>query len=141
MAKKKPVKVLKVQAQAGKAVAGQALGPVLGGAGVSIMEFVNQFNERTKDMVGVIPAVISVYEDRTFDFVTMQPPVAEMIKAELSLEKGSGVPNKTKVGSLTEDQVKAIAERKMSDLNAKTIEAASQIVRGTARSMGVDIAK
>lgn len=139
MAKKTPVKVLKVQAQAGKAVAGQSLGPVLGGAGVNIMEFINQFNERTKDMQGIIPAVISVYEDRTFDFVTMQPPVAEMIKTELSLEKGSGAPNKAKVGSLTEDQVRAIAERKMSDLNAKNVDAAMKIVRGTAKSMGVDV--
>lgn len=136
---KKPVKVLKVQAQAGKAVPGQSLGPVLGGAGVNIMEFVQQFNERTKDMQGLIPAVISVYEDRTFDFVTMQPPVSEMIKEELKLEKGSGVPNKTKVGALSPEQVEKIAQRKMSDLNAKSIEAASQIVRGTARSMGVDV--
>ncbi len=136
---KKAVKVLKVQAQAGHAVPGQALGPVLGGAGVSIMEFVQQFNERTKDMKGLIPAVISVYEDRTFAFVTMQPPVAEMIKEELKLEKGSGIPNKTKVGVLTEGQVHVIAERKMSDLNAKSLAAALQTVRGTARSMGVDV--
>lgn len=135
---KKPVKTLKVMAQAGKAVPGQALGPVLGGAGVNIMEFVQAFNERTKDMTGIIPAVISVYEDRTFDFVTMQPPVSEMIKEVLKLEKGSGVPNKNKIGSLTEDQIRSIAERKMSDLNAKTIEAAMQIVRGTASSMGVE---
>lgn len=138
---KKPVKVLKVQAQAGKAVPGQALGPVLGGAGVNIMEFVQQFNERTKDMVGLIPAEISVYEDRTFSFITKQPPVAEMIKEELKLEKGSGTPNKAKVGSLTMEQVEKIANRKMSDINAKNIEAAMQIVMGTAKSMGVDIAK
>ena len=135
---KKAVKVIKVQAQAGKAVPGQSLGPVLGGAGVNIMEFISQFNERTKDMTGLIPAVISVYEDRTFDFVTMQPPVSEMIKEELKLEKGSGTPNKIKVGSLSGEQIKKIAERKMSDLNAKSVEAASQIVRGTARSMGVE---
>jgi large subunit ribosomal protein L11 len=137
---KKAVKVLKVQAPAGKAVPGQALGPVLGGAGVNIMEFVQRFNEATKDKKGIIPAVISVYEDRTFDFVTMEPPVAELIKTELSLEKGSGVPNKTKVGSLTADQVKKIAEQKMPDLNAKNIDAAMQVVRGTAKSMGVDAA-
>lgn len=138
---KKVTKVLKVQAQAGKAVPGQSLGPVLGGAGVNIMEFVQRFNEATKDMDGLIPAVISVYEDRTFDFVTMQPPVAELIKSELKLEKGSGVPNKTKVGSLTDEQVEKIAQRKMTDLNAKNIEAAMAIVKGTAKSMGVDISK
>lgn len=136
---KKAVKIVKVQAPAGKANPAPPIGPVLGGAGVNIMEFVQQFNERTKDMKGIIPAVISVYEDRTFDFVTMQPPVAEMIKEELSLEKGSGVPNKTKVGALSEEQIKKIAERKMSDLNAKNIDAAANIVRGTARSMGVDV--
>jgi large subunit ribosomal protein L11 len=139
MAKKKAIKVLKVQAQAGKAVPGQSLGPVLGGAGVNIMEFVQRFNEVTKDMTGLIPAVISVYEDRTFDFVTMQPPVSEMIKEELKLEKGSGTPNKTKVGSLSVEQIEKIAQRKMSDLNAKSLTAASQIVRGTARSMGVEV--
>ncbi len=136
---KQVVKVLKVQAQAGKAVPGQSLGPVLGGAGVNIMEFVQRFNEATKDKSGLIPAVISVYEDRTFDFVTMEPPVAELIKEELKLEKGSGVPNKTKVGSLTQEQVEKIAQRKMTDLNAKSLAAASQIVKGTARSMGVDV--
>lgn len=135
---KKVVKIVKVQAPAGRANPAPPIGPVLGGAGVNIMEFVSQFNERTKEMQGIIPAVISVYEDRSFDFYTMQPPVAELIKEALKLEKGSGVPNKEKVGSLTSDQVKSIAERKMSDLNAKTVEAAMQIVRGTARSMGVD---
>lgn len=135
---KKVVKIVKVQAPAGRANPAPPIGPVLGGAGVNIMEFVQQFNERTKDMNGVIPAVISVYEDRTFDFITMQPPVAELIKEELKLEKGSGVPNKNKVGVLTSEQIRKIAERKMPDLNAKSIEAASQIVRGTARSMGVD---
>lgn len=136
---KKVVKVLKVQAQAGKAVPGQALGPVLGGAGINIMEFVQAFNDRTKDMSGLIPAEISVYEDRSWSFVTKQPPVSEMIKEELSLEKGSGVPNKAKVGSLTMEQIEKIANRKMSDLNAKNITAASNIVKGTAKSMGVEI--
>ena len=136
---KKVVKTLKVLAPAGRAVPGQALGPVLGGAGVNIMEFVAQFNERTKEKKGIIPAVISVYEDRSFDFVTMEPPVAELIKEAAGLEKGSGVPNKTKVGSLTEDQVRSIAQQKMPDLNAVSIEAAMQTVKGTARSMGIDI--
>lgn len=136
---KKVTKILKVQAPAGRANPAPPIGPVLGGAGVNIMEFVQQFNERTREMQGIIPAVISVYEDRSFDFYTMQPPAAEMIKETLKLEKGSGVPNKNKVGALTEEQVKAIAERKMSDLNAKTVVAAAAIIRGTARSMGVDI--
>lgn len=136
---KKVVKIVKVQAPAGRANPAPPIGPVLGGAGVNIMEFVQQFNDRTKDKKGVIPAVISVYEDRTFDFVTMEPPVAELIKEELNLEKGSGVPNKTKVGALTAEQVAKIAERKMPDLNAKNPAAAQQIVKGTARSMGVEI--
>lgn len=135
---RKAVKTIKVQAPAGRANPAPPIGPVLGGAGVNIMEFVTQFNERTKEMQGIIPAVISVYEDRSFDFVTMQPPVAEMIKESLKVEKGSGTPNKTKIGSLSDEDVAKIAERKMSDLNAKTVEAAKSIVRGTARSMGVD---
>lgn len=136
---KKVIKVVKIQAPAGKLNPAPPIGPVLGGAGINIMEFISAFNERTKDKRGVIPAVINVYEDRSFDFITMEPPVAELIKEELNLEKGSGVPNKTKVSALSAEQVKKIAERKMPDLNAKTIEAASQIVRGTARSMGVDV--
>ena len=135
---KKVVKIVKIQAPAGRANPAPPIGPVLGGAGINIMEFVQRFNEQTKDKQGIIPAVISVYEDRTFDFITMEPPVAELIKEALKLEKGSAVPNKTKVGNLSPDQVQAIATRKMTDLNAKDIEAASQIVRGTARSMGVD---
>ncbi len=134
---KKAVKILKVQAPAGRANPAPPIGPVLGGAGVNIMEFVQQFNERTKTMTGIIPAVISVYEDRSFDFVLMQPPMTELIKAELKLEKGSGTPNKTKIGHLTQAQIESIAERKMSDLNARSIVSASSIVRGTARSMGV----
>ena len=136
---KKAVKVVKVQAPAGKAVPGQSLGPVLGGAGVNIMEFVTQFNERTKDKKGIIPAIISVYEDRTFDFVTMEPPVAELIKEAAGIEKGSGTPNKTKIASISEDQVASIATQKMPDLNARDVEAAKKTVRGTARSMGVEI--
>lgn len=134
---KKAVKILKVQAPAGRANPAPPIGPVLGGAGVNIMEFVQQFNDRTKTMTGIIPAVISVYEDRSFDFVLMQPPMTELIKAELKLEKGSGTPNKTKIGHLTQAQIESIAERKMSDLNARSIASASSIVRGTARSMGV----
>lgn len=132
--------VLKVQAQAGKAVPGQSLGPVLGAAGVNIMEFVTQFNDRTKDMGNtIIPAVITVYDDRTWDFVTKKPPVAELIKSTINLEKGSGSVKKQKVGSLTEAQVTEIAETKMEDLNARTLDSAKAMVRGTAQSMGIDI--
>lgn len=136
---KKVVKVIKIQAPAGKANPAPPIGPVLGGAGINIMEFVQQFNDQTKDKQGIIPAVISVYEDRSFSFVTMEPPVAELIKAELKLEKGSGTPNKAKVGALSEAQARAIAERKMADLNAKNIEAATKMVKGTAESMGVEV--
>ncbi len=137
----KPIpQVLKVQAPAGKAVPGQSLGPVLGAAGVNIMEFVTQFNERTKEMGNtVIPAVITVYEDRTWDFVTKKPPVAELIKMTAKIEKGSGSVKKQKVGSLSEAQVTEIAETKMEDLNARTLESAQAMVRGTARSMGIEI--
>jgi large subunit ribosomal protein L11 len=132
--------VLKVQAPAGKAVPGQALGPVLGAAGVNIMEFVNQFNERTRDMGDtIIPAVITVFEDRTWEFVTKTPPVPELIKKAVGLEKGSGNVKKQKAGKLTTDQVREIAQTKMQDLNARSLEGAEAMVRGTARSMGVDV--
>jgi large subunit ribosomal protein L11 len=133
--------VVKVQAPAGKAVPGQALGPVLGAAGINIMEFIKAFNERTAAMGDtVIPAVITVYEDRSWDFVTKTPPVPELIKKTLQLEKGGASVKKQKVGKLTAEQVRQIAETKMPDLNAHTVEAAQQMVRGTARSMGVDVA-
>ncbi len=136
---KKIKQVLKVQAPAGKAVPGQALGPVLGAAGINIMEFVNQFNDRTREMGDmIIPAVITVYEDRTWDFVTKTPPTPELIKKALKLEKASSSVKKQKVGKLTADQVREIAEVKMPDLNARDITAAQAMVRGTARSMGVD---
>ncbi len=136
----KPIKqVIKVQAPAGKAVPGQALGPVLGAAGINIMEFISQFNERTREMGDtIIPAVITVYEDRTWDFVTKTPPVAELIKKTLKLEKGGASVKKQKVGKLSADQVRDIAETKMPDLNARDLESASAMVRGTARSMGID---
>jgi large subunit ribosomal protein L11 len=136
---KKVKQILKVQAPAGKAVPGQALGPVLGAAGVNIMEFVNAFNERTREMGDlIIPAVITVYEDRSWDFVTKTPPAAELIKKSLKLEKGGSSVKKQKVGKLTSAQVHEIAETKMPDLNARDMEAAKQMVRGTARSMGID---
>lgn len=131
--------VIKVQAPAGKAVPGQALGPVLGGAGINIMEFITQFNERTRDMGDmIIPAQITVFEDRTWEFVTKTPPVPELIKKALKLEKGGSSVKKQKVGKLTSDQVRQIAETKMPDINARTIESAEAMVRGTARSMGID---
>ncbi len=137
---KKIKQLLKVQAPAGKAVPGQALGPVLGAAGVNIMEFVQAFNERTREMGDmIIPAVITVYEDRSWDFVTKTPPAAELIKKALKLEKGGASVKKQKVGSLSEDQVRQIAETKMPDLNAHSIDAAVEMVKGTARSMGVDV--
>lgn len=136
---KKVKQILKVQAKGGQATPGQSLGPVLGAAGVNIMEFVTQFNERTKDMMGdTLPAVITVYEDRSFDFVVKKPPVANLILKTLGMEKGGSSVKKSKVGKLTADQVRAIAETKMPDLNANTVEAAMEMVRGTARSMGVD---
>lgn len=132
--------VLKVQAPAGKAVPGQALGPVLGAAGINIMEFVQQFNERTREMGDtIIPAVITVYEDRTWEFVTKTPPAAELIKKALKLEKGGSSVKKQKVGTLNEDQVRDIATTKLPDLNARNIDAAMEMVKGTARSMGVDV--
>jgi large subunit ribosomal protein L11 len=131
--------IIKIQAPAGKAVPGQALGPVLGGAGVNIMEFIKAFNERTADKGDtIIPAVITVYEDRSWDFVTKTPPVPELIKKALKLEKGGSSVKKQKVGKLSADQVTQIAETKMPDLNARDLEAARQMVRGTARSMGID---
>jgi len=131
--------VVKVQAPAGKAVPGQSLGPVLGGAGINIMEFITQFNERTRDMGDlIIPAVITVYEDRTWSFVTKTPPVAELIKKTLQLEKGGSSVKKIKVGKLTAAQVRDIAQTKMPDVNAHSLEAAEHMVRGTARSMGVE---
>lgn len=137
---KKVKQVIKVQAPAGKAVPGQALGPVLGAAGINIMEFIQAFNERTRDMgETIIPAVITVYEDRSWDFMTKTPPTAVLIKNALGLEKGGSSVKKQKVGRLTAAQVRAIAGRKMPDLNARTKEAAEAMVRGTARSMGVEI--
>ena len=136
---KKVKQIIKIQAPAGKAIPGQALGPVLGGAGVNIMEFIKAFNERTKDMGDtIIPAVITVYEDRSYDFITKTPPVPELIKKALKLEKGGSNVKKQKVGKLSSIQVREIAEKKMPDLNARSVEAAEEMVRGTARSMGID---
>jgi len=137
---KKIKTILKLNAPAGEATPGPPLGPALGQHGLPIMDFVKTFNERTAEQKGnIIPVVINVYEDRTFSFITKKPPVAEMIKKTLGIEKGSGVPHRNKVGKLTKSQVQQIAKDKMADLNTKKEESAEKIVAGVARSMGVDV--
>lgn len=137
----KPIKtVVKVNLPAGAATPAQPLGPILGQHGVAIMEFVKAYNDATTDRKGeILPAVITIYEDRSFTFEVKSAPVSEMIKKKLGLQAGSGVPNRDKVGKLTQVQLKEIAEAKLQDLNANDIEAAMKIVAGTARSMGVDV--
>ena len=137
---KKVTKILKMQIPGGKAVPGQQLGPVLGGAGINIGEFVKRFNDGTKDRVGeIVPTIVEVYEDRTYSMTYKTEPASQLILKAMGQEKGSGKPNTAKIGSITKAQVKAIAEKKMPDLNAHDIEAAMKIVAGTARSMGVDV--
>ena len=134
----KVVGYIKLQIPAGKATPAPPVGPALGQHGVNIMAFTKEFNERTKNDVGlIIPVVITVYADRTFSFITKTPPAAVLIKKAINLESGSGVPNKTKVANITKAQVKEIAELKMPDLNAASLEAAMSMVADTARSMGV----
>ena len=142
MAKKKKVlAVVKLQIRAAQATPAPPVGTALGQHGVNIMEFCRQYNEQTQQQAGqVIPVEMTIYEDRSFTFVTKQPPASELIKQALDLEKGSGEPNRTKVGTLTQDQVRTIAEQKMADLNARDVEAAMKIIAGTARSMGVEVA-
>ncbi len=131
---------IKLQLEAGKATPAPPVGPALGQYGVSIPNFTKEFNERSKNQMGyIIPVVITVYADRSFSFITKTPPAAVLIKKAAGIDSGSGVPNKTKVASLTKDQVKQIAETKMPDLNAGSIEAAMSMVAGTARSMGVTV--
>lgn len=137
---KKITGYVKLQINAGKATPAPPVGPALGSQGVNIMGFCKEFNERTKNQVGlVIPVVITVYADRSFTFITKTPPAAILIKKACNLEHASGVPNKQKVASMTKAQVKEIAELKMPDLNAASLEAAMSMVEGTARSMGVTI--
>lgn len=138
MAAKKITKVVKLQLNAGKATPAPPVGPALGSSGVNIMQFVKEFNDRTANQPGmIIPVVISVYKDKSFSFVTKVPPVAVLIKKALKIQKGSGKPNMDKVAKITKEQVRAIAEQKMEDLNAASVEAAMSMVAGTARSMGV----
>ena len=137
---KKVVKKVKVIAPAGKATPAPPAGPILGQAGLNIGEFIKQYNDATREMMGeMVPAEITVYEDRSFTFVLKTPPVSSMILKMIGAEKGSGKPNTSKVGKLTKAQLKEIAEKKMVDLNATDVDAAMNIVAGTARSMGVDI--
>ena len=139
--KKKVLAVVKLQIRAAQATPAPPVGTALGQHGVNIMEFCRQYNEQTQQLAGqVIPVEMTIYEDRSFTFVTKQPPASELIKQALDLEKGSGEPNRTKVGTLTQDQVRTIAEQKMADLNARDVEAAMKIIAGTARSMGVEVA-
>ena len=131
---------IKIQAPGGQATPAPPIGPALGQHGVNIGQFVSQFNERTKHHNGmIVPVVINVYADRTFDFIVKSPPAAELLKQAASIAKGSGVPNKEKVGSVTKEQVQAIAKTKLEDLNAFTLEQAQRIIEGTARSMGLEI--
>lgn len=137
---KKVVAVVKLQLPAGKANPAPPVGPALGQHGVNIMGFCKEYNAQTSSQVGtVIPVEISIYEDRSFTFVLKTPPASILIIKALGLEKGSSEPNKTKVGKLSQQQLKEIAENKMKDLNATTIEAAMQMIAGTARSMGVEV--
>ena len=137
---KKISKVVKLQVAAGKATPAPPVGPALGQAGVNIMSFVKDFNDRTAKQAGlIIPVEITVYEDRSFTFICKTPPAAVLLKKAAGLEKASGEPNKNKVGKVTRAQVKEIAETKMPDLNANTVEAAMRLVEGTARSMGIEV--
>lgn len=137
---KKITKVVKLQVAAGKATPAPPVGPALGQAGVNIMAFVKDFNDRTAKQVGlIIPVEITVFEDRSFTFICKTPPAAVLLKKAAGLEKASGEPNKNKVGKVTKAQVKEIAETKMPDLNANTVEAAMRLIEGTARSMGIEV--
>lgn len=143
MAKKKVTALIKLQCPAGKATPAPPVGPALGPHGVSAPQFVQQFNDRTKGMEAglTIPVVITVYSDKSFTFITRTPPAAVLIKKAIGVEKGSGTPNKTKVGTLPKSKLKAIAEQKMPDLNANDLDAAMRIIAGTARSLGVEVEK
>lgn len=137
---KKISKIVKLQVPAGKATPAPPVGPALGQAGVNIMAFVKDFNDRTAKQAGlIIPVEITVFEDRSFTFICKTPPAAVLLKKAAGIEKASGVPNKTKAGKVTKAQVQEIAETKMPDLNANSVEAAMRLVEGTARSMGIEV--
>ncbi len=137
---KKITKTLKLQIPGGKAVPGQQLGPALGGAGINIGEFVKRFNDGTKDRVGeVVPTIVNVFEDRTYELIFKTEPASQMVLKAIKTEKGSGENLKKKVGTITKSQIKEIAEKKMVDLNAASVEAAMKIIEGTCRSMGVEV--
>jgi len=137
---KKIMTQIKLQVQAGKANPSPPIGPALGQHGVNIMEFCKAFNAQTaKDEGSIIPVVITVYQDRTFSFITKMPPASRLLLAAAKIEKGSGVPNKEKVGSVSKDQILEIAKKKQEDLNAPDLDAAARIIAGTARSMGIEI--
>ena len=136
----KVVGYIKLQIAAGKATPAPPVGPALGQHGVNIMAFTKEFNERTKNDIGmIIPVVITVYNDRSFSFITKTPPAAVLIKKACNIKSGSGVPNKNKVATITKAQVEEIAKTKMPDLNAATVEAAASMIAGTCRSMGVTV--
>jgi large subunit ribosomal protein L11 len=142
MAKKKVKAQVKIQIEAGKATPAPPIGTALGPHGVNIMEFVRAYNERTASMAGqVVPVELTIFEDRTFTFVTKTPPAADLLKKAAGVEKGSAKPNKEKVGKVSERQVREIAEIKLKDLNAFDVQAAMKMIEGTARSLGIDVVK
>jgi large subunit ribosomal protein L11 len=137
---KKVIKVIKLQIPAGKANPAPPIGPALGSAGVNIMAFCKEFNAKTQAMMGdILPVVINVYHDKTFSFIMKKPPVAEMLKKTAGVEKGSAIPNRNKVAKITRAQAQAIAEAKLQDMNANSVDAATNSVLGTARSMGIEL--
>ena len=139
---KKVKTIIKLNLPAGEATPAPPVGPALGSHGLPIMDFIKAYNEKTASMKGnIIPVVITVYEDRTFSFITKLPPVADMIKKTLALEKGSGTTGREEIGVLTREQVRKIAQEKMKDLNTEDLEAAMRVVEGTAKSMGVKVEK
>ncbi len=138
--RKKVLAVVKLQIRAGQATPAPPVGTALGQHGVNIMEFCRQYNEATQQYMGqVIPVELTIYEDRTFSFITKQPPASELLKQAAGLEKASGEPNRNKVATLSRSQIREIAQRKMPDLNASDLQAAMKIIEGTARSMGIEV--
>lgn len=134
--------IIKLQAPAGKATPAQPIGPALGQHGLNIMDFVNQFNAQTQKMgETIVPVEITVYEDRTFDFILKSPPAAVLLKKAANIEKGSGVPNREKVGRVNEAQIEEIAKIKLNDLNCDSLDSAKKIIRGTAKSIGIEVTK